>query len=99
VLADPCPADAGQDELSDTRGADRRPRPVTAPDAIHRRTGRDTGSDASVDIHRDWQAFATPTTWILPELSPYDLGATLGRAPSPVWPNGYDSWAAVWNRA
>jgi hypothetical protein len=30
-----------------------------------------------------------------PELSPYDLGARFPRAPSPVWPNGYDAWAAV----
>jgi hypothetical protein len=72
---------------------------MTALDAIHRRMGRDAAFDAGAGIHRDWQAFATPAMWILPELSPYDLGARLPRAPSPVWPNGYDSWAAVWNRA
>jgi hypothetical protein len=98
MLAEPCPAGAGQAELSDTRDADRR-RLMTALDAIHRRMGRDTAFDAGAGIHRDWQAFAIPAMWILPELSPYDLGARLPHAPSPVWPNGYDSWAAVWNRA
>jgi hypothetical protein len=99
MLAEPCPAGAGRAELSDTRDADRRRRLMAALVAIHRRIGRHTALDAGTGIHRDWQAFASPAMWILPELSLYDLGARLPPAPSQVWPNGYDSWAAVWNRA
>jgi hypothetical protein len=57
MLAEPCPAGAGQAELSDTRDADRR-RLMTALDAIHRRMGRDAAFDTGAGIHLARQVLA-----------------------------------------
>jgi hypothetical protein len=97
ILAKLCPAGAGQVVSFDTRDTDRR-RLMTALDAINRRISRDTVFDAGTGIHCDWKAFATSAMSNLPELRHMRSGVGRPSAPSPVWPNGYDSRATAWNR-
>jgi DNA polymerase V len=59
MLAELCPADAGQADLFDARDTTRRRQLMATLDAINRRMGRDTVFYAGSGIRRDWQATAT----------------------------------------
>jgi hypothetical protein len=99
MLAELCPAGAGQADIIDRRDTDRR-RLMTAQDTINRRISRDSVFGAGAGIHRDWKAFSTPAVSVLPELRHMRSGSRATKRAKPGLAERLRfAWATVWNRA